>query len=144
MVFYHDILRERSTAIWRRNPRAKNTNVTSGTVPVYLSDVSQIERRVSPHDFREPEWIPRAKRRALPSRRRGGKRGVNSYFFPSNLFGLLSLAFLVCSIIMVPAGPAADRPSRSAGRPACRNSKRLLVQRRAADFVSSFPYSLAR
>lgn len=116
MVFYHNILRERSTAIWRRNPRAKNTNVTSGTVPVYLSDVSQIERRVSPHDFREPEWIPRAKRRALPSCR-GRKRGVNSYFFPSNLFGLLSPASLVCSIIMVPVGPAANRPGRPIGRP---------------------------
>jgi len=42
--------------------------------PVYLSDVSQIERHVSPHDFRKPEWIPRAKRRALPSRRQGKKR----------------------------------------------------------------------
>lgn len=102
--------------------------------PVYLSDVSQIERRVSPHDFRKPGVDST---REAPRVAQGKKKaGENSYFFPSNLFGLLSLASLVCSIIMAPAGSAptpADRPT------ARRNSKRLLARRREADFVSSFP-----
>lgn len=57
-----------------------------------------------------------------------------------NLFGLLSLASLVCSIIMAPAGSA---PTPTGQPTARRNSKRLLVRRRAADFVSSSPVSLS-
>lgn len=115
MVFHHSILRERSTAIWRRNPRTKNANVTSGTTRVSF-------RRL-------PDWAPR-----LASWFPSGFHARNAARYPlaaeeekggwiqtSNLFELLSLASLVCSIIMAPVGSAPNRP-------AGRSADRLLVE----------------
>lgn len=117
MFFIIILLEKDQLQFGTRNLRTKNANVTSGTTCVSFR--------------RFPDWAPRlaswfsetrvdstreALRVALPPPRKK-KGGMNSYFFPSNLFGLLSLAFLVCSIIMVPAGSAPTSASRSAGRP---------------------------
>lgn len=128
--------------------------------PVYLSDVSQIERRVLPHDFRKPEWIlsfslsmreaaqpscalqPSRATPAVPSRKEKGE-GWNSYFFSSNPFGLLSLASLVCSIIMVPTGSAPTPVNRPAGRPSVEIVNGDSYARQISFLFPSFVFSLS-
>ena len=77
----------------------------------YLSNVCQIESRISLHDFWKPEWIPCAKRCVLNLSQSRKKRGKKSYFFPFNF--LLSLYFHVFDN----SGPgAAESAPTPAGR----------------------------